>query len=259
MDEWYTNGHLPLELPVTLGRNNEFRTLKDLADTLAQNQIMEQQMQAQQQLLQQQYQMEMMKKMAEQEKLKKQQQLQNEYTDPSYANQYKYNQYNQQKGNQDLTTLQYQKQQQLLLQQQQQQQQQQLIQQQQLLQQQQQQQLLQAQKKQMSYQQSNQYGGYQSGGNVQVNQNYNQNTQLYQGNQQQKNNILQNNLSNFLSEDPSLAASKLKDMLGINRQQQELQQNTIQNDNIQGSRKKQKAPVKIDESEFPSLDQAARN
>lgn len=41
MDEWYSNGHLPMELKVTLGRNNEFRTLRDLADTLIQNQIME--------------------------------------------------------------------------------------------------------------------------------------------------------------------------------------------------------------------------
>ena len=32
MDEWYQNGHLPLDLNVTMGKNNGFRTLKELAE-----------------------------------------------------------------------------------------------------------------------------------------------------------------------------------------------------------------------------------
>jgi len=34
MDEWYSNGHLPLSLNVTIGRNSGYKSIKDLADLI---------------------------------------------------------------------------------------------------------------------------------------------------------------------------------------------------------------------------------
>jgi len=34
MDEWYSNGHLPLTLNVTIGRNSGYKSIKDLADLI---------------------------------------------------------------------------------------------------------------------------------------------------------------------------------------------------------------------------------
>lgn len=35
MDEWFLNGHLPLTLNVTIGKNNGYKTIKELADIIA--------------------------------------------------------------------------------------------------------------------------------------------------------------------------------------------------------------------------------
>lgn len=178
-----------------------------------------------------------------------QMQMQNEYINQQQQQQPNFK-YNQQKDQQYNNNIEYQRQQQLLLQQQQQQY---------LLQQQQQQQaLLQAQQKKQ--------GQMFQGGNIQGNSNFNQSQQINQGNQSQKqySNQQQSPFGNFISDDPNLTALKLKDMLGLIKQEPVQQvQPTMQNDLNQGNRggnkKNQKVPVKIDESEFPSLDQASKN
>mmetsp|Transcript_23848 Transcript_23848/g.20821 ORF Transcript_23848/g.20821 Transcript_23848/m.20821 type:complete len:106 (+) Transcript_23848:2038-2355(+) len=34
MDEWYSGGHFPIELKVTLGTGNEYKTIKELAELI---------------------------------------------------------------------------------------------------------------------------------------------------------------------------------------------------------------------------------
>jgi hypothetical protein len=43
MDEWYYNGHLPLELHVTMGKNNGYRSLKELAEMIVNRSLSEEQ------------------------------------------------------------------------------------------------------------------------------------------------------------------------------------------------------------------------